>query len=132
MDTLTKDGMKELFPFLELKAFRPCAYFDKHLDCIRVQVKDCSFTEIRLNGIFTLYQANHTERFEYMGFSIKGIRHLFEENHLPMAKEGPFMLAEIIDAILKVYPDFFSDLIQREFADRLSMEVEGLPFQKAA
>lgn len=132
MDQLTANGMKGLFPFLELKKFRSCAYFDKHLDCIRVQVKDCSFTEIRINGIFTVYQANHTDRSEYMGFSIKGIRHLFETHHLPMAKEGPFMLAEIIDAVVKANPTLFSDLIQREFAGMLDMEVEGLSFQEAA
>lgn len=30
---------------IEYKEFVPFAYYDKHLDCIRVQIKDCSVIE---------------------------------------------------------------------------------------
>jgi len=119
---------KENFP----GTFQPCAYYDKHLDCIRVQIKDCSFTEIRLNKIFTIYQANHTDNVEYIGFSIKGIRYVFEKMNLPMKKDGPYLLAEILDAIIKENPENFSDLIQREFSNRLDLPVEGFDYQEAA
>ena len=107
--------------------FEPCAYYDKHLDCIRVQIKECSFTEIRINKIFNIYEANHTSDIEYVGFSIKGIRYIFEKAGVP-SKAGPYMLAEIMDTIIKSNPDAFSDLIQREFAHMLDLKVEGFQY----
>ncbi len=130
MDGFVTKAMTQFFGDNPPGVFQPCAYFDKHLDCIRVQLRDCSFTEIRLNRVFTIYQANHVKNVEYIGFSIKGIRHLFEELKLPKPKEGPIHLAEIMDAMIKADPEAFSDLIQREFADRLNLEVEDL--QEAA
>jgi hypothetical protein len=132
MDWFMTKAMTQFFSDHPPKAFRPCAYYDEHLDCIRVQTRDCSFIEIRVNTLFTIYQANHLERVEYIGFSIKGIRYAFEKTELSKEKERPFILAEIIDVIIKAYPDLFSDLILREFAGTLSLEVEGLPYQEAA
>ena len=83
--------------------FQPLAYYDKHLDCIRVQIKDCSFTEHRLSKIFTIWQENHVDTEEYIGFTIKGIGHLFKELGLP--KSGVIKLSEIINAIVQEYPD---------------------------
>jgi len=124
--------MTQFFSENPPKGFKPCAYYDKHLDCIRVQVKDCSFTEIRLNKIFTIYQANHMKNIDYVGFSIKGIRHLFEKLNFPKAKDQPYILADIIDAIVKDDPEAFSDLIQREFADKLNLEIEDIQYAEAA
>ncbi|MFZ2445134.1 MAG: hypothetical protein WAW37_02135 [Syntrophobacteraceae bacterium] len=132
MDGFTTKAMAQFFIDNPPKAFRPCAYYDKHLDCIRVQVRDCSFTEIRLNEAFTIYQANHVSCAEYIGFSIKGIRHLFEELKLPRAKERPYIIAEIIDAAVKANPGAFGDFIQRNFPALLDLEVEDLPYDKAA
>jgi hypothetical protein len=132
MDEFATNAMAQFYSEHPPKVFRPCAYFDKHLDCIRVQVKDCSFVEIRLNEAFTIYQANHTPVVEYMGFSIKGVRHLFEELKSPRAKEGPYILAEIIDAAVRANPGAFGDFIQRNFAGLLNLEVDDLPYQKAA
>ena len=131
MDGFVTDAMAQFFSHNPPKTFQPCAYYDKHLDCIRVQVKDCSFTEIRLNELFTIYQANHTESGEYMGFSIKGIRHLLEELEFPRAKQGPFMLADILDYIIKARPEFASDLISR-LTINLNLEVEDFEYDKAA
>lgn len=132
MDEFVTKAMAQFFAGNPPKTFKPCAYYDKHLDCIRVQIKDCSFTEIRLNKVFTIYQANHMEVIEYMGFSIKGIRYLLEKLEFPKAKQGPFILAEILDAIIKAHPEFFSDLIQRQFASNLNLEVEDFEYEKAA
>ncbi|MGP8051008.1 MAG: hypothetical protein ACLPYB_10390 [Desulfobaccales bacterium] len=131
MDGFVTKAMAQFFADNPPKAFQPCAYYDKHLDCIRVQVKDCSFTEIRLNELFTIYQANHTESREYMGFSIKGIRHLLEKSEFPKAKQGPFMLAEILDHIVKVRPEFTSDLISI-LTINLNLEVKDFEYDKAA
>lgn len=87
----------------ELNNFQPFAYYDKHLDCIRVQILDCSITEERLNRIFTLYHANHYENETIAGFSIKGIRHLFAS--LGIKLHGAMRIAELLDTIVKNYPD---------------------------
>lgn len=105
--------------------FYPFAYYDKHLDCIRVQVRDCSVMEKRLSSIFTVLKANHNDASEYVGFNIKGVRHLFEQVGLP--KSGVIKLAEIIDAIVKIYPDGVVKLISEKFAALLrdnKLEVE--------
>ena len=39
--------------------FQPFAYFDKHMDCIRVKIRDCSVTEVRLSRMFTVLKPNH-------------------------------------------------------------------------
>ena len=132
MNGFMTKAMEQFYAEHPPKVFSPCAYFDKHLDCIRVQIKDCSFTEIRLNEAFTIYQANHVACAEYMGFSIKGIRHLLEELKLPKAKEGPYILAEVIDAAVKANPGAFGDLIQRNFAGLLNLEVEDFQYEEAA
>ena len=86
-----------------IKPFRPLAYYDKHLDCIRIQAKDCSFTEVRMNGLFTLWRENHVAQKETVGLTIKGVKHLFVTLGLP--KGGPVYVAKILDAILQQYPE---------------------------
>lgn len=111
-----------------IQAFRPLAYYDKHLDCIRVQIKDCSFTEERRNRFFTLWYANHAESNDCVGFSIKGINYLFISLKLPTS--GPIHLAQILDAIAKHYPDQTINkivrLIRKSFKDVLELPVEEL------
>jgi hypothetical protein len=132
MDGLATKAMAQFFEEYPPMEFKPCAYYDKHLDCIRVQLKDCSFTEIRLNKIFTIYQTNHMKHVEYMGFTIKGVRHLLEKLEFPKAKQGPYLLAEIMDTIIKEHPQFAGRLIQTQFADSLNLEVEDFEYDKAA
>ena len=83
--------------------FRPFAYYDKHLDCIRVQLLDCSIKEIRKNKFITVLSANHTEQSNSVGFNIKGVRHLFVKLNLP--QKGVYMLTDIIDRLVRVIPD---------------------------
>lgn len=84
--------------------FTPFAYYDKHLDCIRVQIRDCSITEERVNRIFTVLKPNHCDIGpEYVGFNIKGIRHLFNQMKLPT--EGVMRLTDIIDGIVQKFPE---------------------------
>lgn len=42
-----------------LRAFKPVAYFDSHADCIRIELRDCSFTEERISQPVTLLEDNH-------------------------------------------------------------------------
>ena len=71
-----------------LADFVPVAYYDRHMDCIRVLTHDRSVTEHRIDRLFTVYECNHRGAFdpEYVGFSIKGVRALFDEIGLPLGK----------------------------------------------
>jgi len=42
-----------------LRAFMPVAYFDSHAGCIRIELRDCSFTEERISHPMTLLEDNH-------------------------------------------------------------------------
>lgn len=86
--------------------FQPIAYYDKHLDVIRVQIQDCSIWEERFDRIMTIYHSNHSLRpdglNDVVGFAIKGIRHLLEE--LGMKADGAVVIAELLDKLVKMYP----------------------------
>lgn len=89
---------------VSIAIFSPVAYYDKHLDCIRVLTHDRSVTEHRIDGVFTVYECNHRGPFdpEYVGFSIKGVRHLFSEIGLPL--DGVYRLADLINLIVNHRP----------------------------
>jgi hypothetical protein len=97
-----------------LAQFKPFAYYDKHLDCIRVQVRDCSFIEQRKNRIFTVLKANHTKEGSLVGFNIKGVRHLFEQ--IGLNRQACYKLADVMDAIVR----FFPEATVKEIAAQLS------------
>jgi hypothetical protein len=87
-----------------LAQFRPVAYFDKHMDCIRVVTHDRSVTEHRIDEFYTLHEVNNPGPFDpqYVGFTIKGVGRLFAEVKLPLDRS--YRLAEIIDRIVKHKP----------------------------
>jgi hypothetical protein len=131
-ETISMNALKQFTSAYPVRSFRPLAYYDKHLDCIRVQVKDCSFKEERINRFFTLWYDNHPGMFQKnvpVGFTIKGVKHLFVTLGLP--KTGPIYVAQIIDAMLKLYPDQTMsntiEQIRRQFKDNLQLPVSELP-----
>ena len=85
--------------------FRPFAVFDELLDCIRVVTRDCSVTEIRINDLLTVLEADYpvSGQPEYVGFTIKGIAHLCKSHDIPA--EGPWRIADFLDAIVKASTD---------------------------
>jgi hypothetical protein len=89
---------------IELAEFRPIAYFDKHMDCIRVLTHDCSVTEHRISEFFTVCESNHRTEFDpkYVGFTIKGVKQLFHDAGIPL--EGTYKLVDIIDKLVKYRP----------------------------
>jgi hypothetical protein len=123
------EALKKFSDAYPITTFRPLAYYDKHLDCIRIQVKDCSFTEVRLNRFFTLWYENHIVKKKKVGFTIKGVKHLFVTLGLP--RSGPIIVAQIIDGILRLYPEKKTQEvigeIQKEFKDFLDLPVTELP-----
>ena len=127
-----EEKIKKFFAENSGKALRPFAYFDKHLDCIRVQIQDCSFKEIRLNERCTILQANHSPEIEYVGFTLKGIKYLTKNLGLP--ENEPVLLAGLIDAIVKQSPEICIDFIQANFDRQMleKIEVEEYPLDMAA
>ena len=118
-------SVKSLF-----KEFRPIAYYDKHLDCIRVQLKDCSFTEKRLNRYWTVLEENHGEANSLAGFNIKGIQHLAQK--LGFSITGVMKLTDLIDQIVRHYPDSAAQIIEEGFVYILRKENLEIDFQQAA
>lgn len=86
-----------------LVEFRPFAYYDKHLDCIRVQIRDCSVLEQRKNRIFTVLKANHDNSGSLVGFNIKGVRLLFKQLGLDL--QACHKLADLMNSIVRLYPE---------------------------
>jgi hypothetical protein len=82
--------------------FRPCAFFDEPLDCIRVIVRDCSTTEIRVGPLLTVLEDNDADpkpgRELYVGFTIKGARHFCQQQGIDLA--APVQWSELLDRIL--------------------------------
>lgn len=101
-----------------LADFVPVAYYDKHMDCIRVLTHDRSVTEHRIDELFTVFECNYRGSFdpEYVGFAIKGVRSLFAEIGLPL--DHVYRLADLIDRIVSHRPgSAMSELLRIIFKD---------------
>ena len=98
-----------------IQAFTPVAYYDQDTDCIRVFTHDRSITERRVDQHLTIYQTNHRGRFdpEHVGFSLKGVHHLFDEVGLDIS--AAYNLAEVIDALVKRMPDALMTKVLKDF-----------------
>lgn len=96
---------------LNVSSFVPVAYFDKHMDCIRVHTHDRSVTEVRLTEMFTVHRCNHRAQFDpaYVGFTIKGVQHLFAKLGLP--NSGAVRVAELLDSLTKHMPGKVATLV---------------------
>lgn len=116
----TKASDISAFMAENLRPFEPVAYFDKHMDCIRVVLMDTSVTEERLSRYFTVARANNVNAAfadTYVGFTIKGIAHLFHEIGLPL--EGVLQMTEILNKIVKAIPHAAGKLIFEQFSGQL-------------
>jgi hypothetical protein len=82
--------------------FRPCAFFDEPLDCIRVIARDCSTTEIRVSPLLTVLEDNDADpragRELYVGFTIKGARYFCQQQGIDLT--APVQWSELLDRIL--------------------------------
>jgi hypothetical protein len=127
---MSAEQMKE-FMAANLQPFVPVAYFDKHMDCIRVLIQDVSVTEIRLNQYFTVAKPNH-QRFssQHVGFTLKGVAHLFNKLGLPLS--GVHTLVEILDEIAKQMPHGVVKSIVEEFSPVLKAKQVSVNFDEEA
>jgi hypothetical protein len=85
--------------------FRPCAYLDDDLDCIRILTHDCSITETRVNRLLTVLEATYPERTgrKCVGFTIKGARHFCQQQGLSLTT--PIAISELLDAVIAACPE---------------------------
>jgi hypothetical protein len=102
--------------------FRPCAFFDDRLDCIRVIARDCSVYETRVNDRLTVLIDNYPDqsgRKKYVGFTIKGARHFCREYNLGATTS--ISMTALFDALLASSPEpavmFFIDAIAKPLVE---------------
>jgi hypothetical protein len=97
--------IENAFGLKALKPFSPVAYFDCHMDCIRIELRDCSITETRINEHITILEDNYPgDRPLVAGLMLKGVRHLFIEWNLPL--NGIVHVTSILNEVVKKYPEF--------------------------
>jgi len=116
IEQLVKKSLDE-----ESGEFRPCAYFDDSLDCIRVVARDCSVTETRINPIITVLEANYPKGRKCVGFTIKGAKYLCETYKLD--RSAPIKLTALLDAILSVCQDVMAEAFVDHVARPLIRDV---------
>jgi hypothetical protein len=127
LETLVRDAISSASG-----EFRPCAFFDDRLDCIRVIARDCSVCEERVNNRLTVLVDNYHERpgrMKYVGFTIKGARHFCQEHGLDLT--APIKMTPLLDAILATWPDtavmIFVDTIARPLVQQENIETVEMP-----
>jgi hypothetical protein len=103
--------------------FRPCAFFDDRLDCIRVIARDCSVMETRINQSLTVLEDNYyreSDLKQYVGFTIKGARHFCYEHGFDL--NSPIDISKLLDAVLKAFPELAVELFINGIARPLVKE----------
>jgi hypothetical protein len=127
LEKLVKQTLKE-----HGAGFRPCAYFDDRLDCIRVVARDCSVYEERINGRVTVLMDNYFPgpgRRQYVGFTIKGARHFCKEHGWDLATS--IKTTELIDALVNSCPEvvvlWFIDIVARPMIEQERIELVEIP-----
>jgi len=116
-------------------AFRPCAFFDERLDCIRVIARDCSVLEERINDRVTVLMDNYFPgqgRRQYVGFTIKGAKHFCREQGWDSARS--IKMTVLLDAILASFPELVVEWFVEKVAKPLIQEekIEQLEIPEGA
>ncbi|SFV85810.1 hypothetical protein MNB_SUP05-SYMBIONT-4-504 [hydrothermal vent metagenome] len=102
--------------------FKPYAYYNKHLDKIVFYGKDCSIVAERKNKVFTLLRDAHGKE-EYMGFAIKGVRHMMKE--VGFSNKESLTLAAFFTNIIETYNDDTMRMIQKQFSGSMKLTIEN-------
>lgn len=131
----TLDEIKELVEasFSETRAvFRPCAFFDEPLDCIRVIARDCSVLEERINDRVTVLLDNYYPapgRRQFVGFTIKGARHFCHEHGWDASRS--IKMTALLDALLASFPElvveWFIQMVARPLVQEEKIDLVEIP-----
>jgi hypothetical protein len=132
MDSDTLEALVKRTFAGETGEFRPCAFFDDRLDCIRVVTRDCSVLEQRIDNRLTLLLDNYyypPGPKQCVGFTVKGARHFCKENNLPL--DTPITMSKLLTAVLANCPDIlvrsFIELVVKPLMDEKKIEVVEMP-----
>jgi hypothetical protein len=92
-------------------AFRPAAFFDDRLDCIRVVTRDCSVTEMRVSDLITILEMTHPPQVKNkcVGFTVKGARHFC--NKYGFTLSAPLKISALLDALMQSAPSLVVETI---------------------
>jgi hypothetical protein len=112
--------------------FRPCAFFDESLDCIRLIARDCSVLEERINDRVTVlidnYYPNRGTK-KYVGFTIKGAKHFCREQGWDTSTS--IKLTALLDALLASSPElvveWFIDQVARPLIQEMQIDQVEIP-----
>lgn len=77
--------------------FEPVAYYDEVGDFICVLIKDCSYYEEKIDGIFTIFKENSMVN-SVIGFTIEGAKKCLQALCLP--QQGKLKLGDIMKGIM--------------------------------
>jgi hypothetical protein len=113
---------------VESGEFRPCAWFEERLDCIRVLVRDCSILESRVNDRLTVLEDNYYQEGgrgrRFVGFTFKGARYFCKQQGWSLTV--PIKMTDFVDAILKSFPElvveWFVDQVARPLLEEEHIE----------
>lgn len=85
---------------LAASPFTSYADFDVEMDCIRIQLRDCSTTEDRISEHVTLVYDNYPKinQPQLVGINIKGL------HELGLSLSGVYMVADLLDKIVSRLP----------------------------
>lgn len=113
--------MVELLRAFPPSPFKQRAYYDKHLDCIRVVIRECSVCEHRLTAIMTVLEDNYPEPGQqpFVGFVIKGVEHLFKELGLPL--EGVLPFIELFNKMAELHGDELTERVLEPYQGLLQV-----------
>lgn len=106
--------------------FRPCAFFDDRLDCIRIITKDCSILEERINNRVTILRDLYSPlgRKECVGFTIKGAFHFCQQHGWSQSR--PIQMSKLLDAIVASAPEqavrVFIDYVARPLVEAQNID----------
>ena len=80
MDNVARRGRKARMT-MNIATFSPHAYYDKAQDHLRVELRDCSITEERINGHLTMLRDNYPGpgQDDCAGLMIEGVSTLFTD-----------------------------------------------------
>lgn len=123
--------VKEAFSEGQGVEFRPCAFFDDRLDCIRIITRDCSVLEERIDGRLTILLDNYAEPGpkQYIGFTVKGARHFCQQ--YGFALDTPIRMGKLLDALLASSPDIlvrcFIELVVKPLVEDKKVEQVEIP-----
>lgn len=133
MNTDTQsDLIRSLFRENPVSEFKPFAYYDRGLDCVRVIIRDCSFCEVRISEYFTLLEVNQTEDDQpnFVGFTIKGIGHAFKKSGVPL--DGIKTVTEVLKILVEAEPNAVVDFVVTTFGAVIEEDDLKIDFADAA